>query len=97
MDKEKHLSFILVEMIALVVWNETSMNNRCCFETWDHSLRVVLENGRDSKQEKPFIGKSILLRGISCKFHLLFLQEQGKRLSMHLLVAWLYGLSSKPS
>ena len=44
-------------MIALVVWDETSMNNKCCFETLDYSLRVVLENDRDSKQEKPFTGK----------------------------------------
>ena len=39
------------------------MNNRCCFEALDRSLRDVLTNGNDLPNDKPFGGKSILLGG----------------------------------
>ncbi|XP_011048533.1 PREDICTED: uncharacterized protein LOC105142549 [Populus euphratica] len=53
----------LLEMTSLIVWDEAPMNNRCCFEALDRSLRDVLTNGNDLPNDKPFGGKSILLGG----------------------------------
>ena len=50
-------------MTSLIVWDEAPMNNRCCFEALDRSLRDVLTNGNDLPNDKPFGGKSILLGG----------------------------------
>ncbi|KAI9390636.1 hypothetical protein POPTR_008G203701v4 [Populus trichocarpa] len=53
----------LLEMTSLIVWDEAPMNNQCCFEALDRSLRDVLTNGNDLPNDKPFGGKSILLGG----------------------------------
>ncbi|KAJ6957546.1 hypothetical protein NC653_039492 [Populus alba x Populus x berolinensis] len=50
----------LLQMTSLIVWDEAPMNNRCCFEALDRSLRDVLTNGNDLPNDKPFGGKSIL-------------------------------------
>jgi hypothetical protein len=50
-------------MTSLIVWDEAPMNNQCCFEALDCSLRDVLTNGNDLPNDKPFGGKSILLGG----------------------------------
>ena len=53
----------LLELTSLIVWDEAPMNNQCCFEALDRSLRDVLTNGNDLPNDKPFGGKSVLLGG----------------------------------
>lgn len=54
--KNTNLSHLL-EMTSLIIWDEAPMNNRCCFEALDRSLRDVLAHNQ------PFGGKSVLLGG----------------------------------
>lgn len=60
--KNTHLSSLL-QINYLIVWDESLINNKCCFEALDHSICDVL-SGRDNCYEGlPFGGKTILFGG----------------------------------
>ncbi|XP_071719085.1 uncharacterized protein [Rutidosis leptorrhynchoides] len=47
----------LIKSTDLIVWDEAPMNDKCCFEALDRSLRDILEN------DTPFGGKSFIIGG----------------------------------
>jgi hypothetical protein len=57
--KNTHLSR-LIEMTSLIVWDEAPMNNKCCIEALDRSLKDVLTSSINAHLVKPFGGKSVL-------------------------------------
>ena len=60
--KNTHLSSLL-EITSLIVWDEAPMNNRCCFEALDRSMRDVLSGCDNCSRDLPFGGKTVLLGG----------------------------------
>uniref|UniRef100_A0A6N2LM74 ATP-dependent DNA helicase n=1 Tax=Salix viminalis TaxID=40686 RepID=A0A6N2LM74_SALVM len=50
-------------MTSLIIWDEAPMNNRCCFEALDRSLRDVLACNGQHSHNQPFGGKLVLLGG----------------------------------
>lgn len=53
----------LIEMTSLIVWDEASMNNKCCIEALDRSLKDVLTSSINAHLVKPSGGKSVFLGG----------------------------------
>ena len=53
----------LIHNTSLILWDEASMIHMHCFEAFDKSLRDVLIDESDEQIEKPFGGKTIVLRG----------------------------------
>ncbi|KAL9367762.1 hypothetical protein Peur_038961 [Populus x canadensis] len=47
-------------MTSLIVWDEAPMNNKCCIEALDRSLKDVLTSSINAHLVKPFGGKSVL-------------------------------------
>ena len=48
----------LIEKTSLILWDETPMNNKFCFEALDNSLQDLKDN-----YDQPFRGMSIILGG----------------------------------
>jgi hypothetical protein len=50
----------LIEMTSLIVWDVAPMNNKCCIEALDRSLKDVLASSINAHLVRPFGGKSVL-------------------------------------
>ena len=57
--KHTHISR-LFEITSIIVWDEASINNKCCFEALDRSLRDALSGCVSCHHSLSFKGKTIL-------------------------------------
>ncbi|EOX94757.1 Uncharacterized protein TCM_004365 [Theobroma cacao] len=53
----------LVQACSLIVWDETPMVHRHCFEALDRTLKDILNQDSNEAIDKPFGGKTLLLGG----------------------------------
>jgi hypothetical protein len=53
----------LIQMAALIIWDEAPMTHRRCFEALDRTMRDILSEKKPSNAMLPFGGKPVVLGG----------------------------------
>jgi hypothetical protein len=53
----------LIQMAALIIWDEAPMTHRRCFEALDRTMRDILSEKKPSNSMLPFGGKPVVLCG----------------------------------